>query len=110
MSARVSAFVAALVATAMLAAGAAAAPASPLAARLDRALHVPHVRMSASGAAAVDLATGESVYSRNGSLPLLPASNEKLPVTYAALTALGSDFRIETDVVGEGAQVGSAWS
>jgi D-alanyl-D-alanine carboxypeptidase/D-alanyl-D-alanine-endopeptidase (penicillin-binding protein 4) len=110
MSARVSALAAALAAAVALPAGAAAAPASPLATRLDRALHVPHVRMATSGAAAVDLATGERVYSWNGSLPLLPASNEKLPVTYAALTALGPDFRIETDVVGEGAQVGPVWS
>src|SRR4051812_14347124 len=102
--ARLRAFAAVLAAAAALPAGAAAAPGSPLAAQLDRALHVRHVRLSASAAAAVDLATGESLYSRNGSLPLLPASNEKLAVTYAALTALGPDFRIETDVLGEGEQ------
>ena len=36
-----------------------------------------------------------------------PASNEKLAVTYAALTALGPAFTIETDVLGEGQQAGS---
>jgi D-alanyl-D-alanine carboxypeptidase/D-alanyl-D-alanine-endopeptidase (penicillin-binding protein 4) len=86
-----------------------AAPGSPLAARLDRALHLKHVRLATSGAAAADLTTGESLYTHNGSLPLLPASNEKLTVTYAALTALGPDFRIETDVLGEGEQAGSVW-
>jgi len=68
---------------------------------LERALHVPHVSLAATGAVALDLSTGATVYSRNGTLPLIPASNEKLAVTYAALTALGPGFRIETDVLGE---------
>lgn len=67
--------------------------------RLDRALHVPHVSLAATGAVAIDLTTGQTLYARNPTLPLLPASNEKLTVTYAALTALGPDFRIETDVL-----------
>jgi D-alanyl-D-alanine carboxypeptidase/D-alanyl-D-alanine-endopeptidase (penicillin-binding protein 4) len=95
-----------------------AALASPLAAgaaprtlepRLDRALSVPHVSPAASAAFAIDLDTGEAVYSRNASLPLLPASNEKLAVTYAALTALGPSFRIETDVLGSGQLAGTTW-
>jgi D-alanyl-D-alanine carboxypeptidase/D-alanyl-D-alanine-endopeptidase (penicillin-binding protein 4) len=70
---------------------------------------VPHVSLAASAAFAIDLATGEAVYSRNASLSLLPASNEKLAVTYAALTALGPSFRIETSVLGEGEQVDTTW-
>jgi D-alanyl-D-alanine carboxypeptidase/D-alanyl-D-alanine-endopeptidase (penicillin-binding protein 4) len=70
-----------------------------LAPQLERALHVPHVSLAATGAVAVDLATGRTLYARNQALPLLPASNEKLAVTYAALTALGPEFRIETDVL-----------
>ncbi|MCU1678286.1 MAG: D-alanyl-D-alanine carboxypeptidase/D-alanyl-D-alanine-endopeptidase [Frankiales bacterium] len=77
--------------------------------RLDRALAVPHVSAAASAAFAVDLATGEAIYAHNESLPLLPASNEKLAVTYAALTALGPSFTIETDVLGAGRQVGTTW-
>src|SRR5207248_10247953 len=95
---------AALAALALPAAGGAA-----LGPQLDRALHVPHVSASASAAFAIDLSTGETVYSRNASLPLLPASNEKLAVTYAALTALGPSFAIETDALGEGEQSGSTW-
>ena len=49
------------------------------------------------------------MYAHNASLPLQPASNEKLAVTYAALTALGPAFTIETDVLGEGSQSGTAW-
>ena len=95
-------------ALASLAAAAGAAPGA-LAPRLDRALSVPHVSPAASAAFAIDLDTGEAVYSRNASLPLLPASNEKLAVTYAALTAFGPSFRIETDVLGSGQQVDTTW-
>jgi D-alanyl-D-alanine carboxypeptidase/D-alanyl-D-alanine-endopeptidase (penicillin-binding protein 4) len=76
---------------------------------LQQALRVPHVSVASTGAVVVDLTTGETVYSQNASLSLLPASNEKLAVTYAALTALGPGFRIETDVLGEGNQVGTTW-
>src|SRR5262249_19536104 len=96
-----------VVATAVMAAPAAAAP--PLQPRLERALTVPHVSLRASGAAVVDLETGEPLYTRNGSLPLLPASNEKLAVTYAALTALGPEFAIETTVLGVGSESGAIW-
>ena len=89
------------------------APASRSAASLrdslEHALRVPHVSLAATGAVALDLTTGETVYSRNASLPLIPASNEKLAVTYAALTALGPEFTIETDVLGEGQQIGTTW-
>jgi D-alanyl-D-alanine carboxypeptidase/D-alanyl-D-alanine-endopeptidase (penicillin-binding protein 4) len=77
----------------------AAALFAALAPQLDHALQVPHVSLKATGAVAIDLTTGETLYSRNDTLPLIPASNEKLTVTYAALTALGPAFRIETDVL-----------
>jgi D-alanyl-D-alanine carboxypeptidase/D-alanyl-D-alanine-endopeptidase (penicillin-binding protein 4) len=67
--------------------------------QLDSALRVPHVSLAATGAVAIDLTSGHMLYSRNATHPLIPASNEKLTVTYAALTALGPDFRIETDVL-----------
>ena len=86
-----------------------AASAASLQSALEQALRVPHVSLASTGAVVVDLTTGETVYSRNATLSLLPASNEKLAVTYAALTALGPAFRIETDVLGEGAQAGTTW-
>ncbi|MGZ8715494.1 MAG: D-alanyl-D-alanine carboxypeptidase/D-alanyl-D-alanine endopeptidase [Gaiellaceae bacterium] len=112
MPARARIVAAALAAIALsLASLAAAAGAAPrtLEPRLDRALRVPHVSPAASAAFALDLDTGEAVYSRNASLSLLPASNEKLAVTYAALTALGPSFQIETDVLGAGQQVDATW-
>jgi serine-type D-Ala-D-Ala carboxypeptidase/endopeptidase (penicillin-binding protein 4) len=86
-----------------------AAAAATLQSSLERALRVPHVSLAATGAVAIDLATGQTVYAKNGALPLIPASNEKLAVTYAALTALGPGFTIETTVLGAGQQVGTLW-
>jgi D-alanyl-D-alanine carboxypeptidase/D-alanyl-D-alanine-endopeptidase (penicillin-binding protein 4) len=77
--------------------------------RLAQALAVPHVSAARSAAFALDLSTGAAVFSRNSSLSLVPASNEKLAVTYAALDLLGADYRIETDVLGQGELVGTTW-
>jgi serine-type D-Ala-D-Ala carboxypeptidase/endopeptidase (penicillin-binding protein 4) len=98
-----------LLAALVAAAAAAAAPRTLLQQRLARALHVSHVSLAASGASVVDLETGEVVFAHNAGHSLLPASNEKLAVTYAALIGLGPGFRIETDVLGEGAQEGATW-
>jgi serine-type D-Ala-D-Ala carboxypeptidase/endopeptidase (penicillin-binding protein 4) len=81
----------------------------PLSERLARALAVPHVPAAHSGAVALDLSTGAVVFARNPGLSLVPASNEKLPVTYTALETLGPDYRIPTDVLGQGAQFGTTW-
>jgi D-alanyl-D-alanine carboxypeptidase/D-alanyl-D-alanine-endopeptidase (penicillin-binding protein 4) len=70
---------------------------------------VPYVSRATSAALAVDLATGDVVFARNTDRPLAPASNEKLAVTYAALEELGADYRIETDVLGDGALRGTTW-
>jgi D-alanyl-D-alanine carboxypeptidase/D-alanyl-D-alanine-endopeptidase (penicillin-binding protein 4) len=96
-------------ATAFVAPPAAAAGQTSLSRRLSRALAVPHVAKSRSAAFAVDLVTGKPVYARNLGLPLIPASNEKLAVTYACLLALGPSFRFQTDVLGEGELTGSLW-
>jgi serine-type D-Ala-D-Ala carboxypeptidase/endopeptidase (penicillin-binding protein 4) len=99
----------AVVAAVALACAVPAAAAASIQSSLERALSVPHVSLGATGAVAIDLSTGQTVYARNGALPLIPASNEKLAVTYAALTALGPGFTIETDVLGEGSQTGTTW-
>jgi serine-type D-Ala-D-Ala carboxypeptidase/endopeptidase (penicillin-binding protein 4) len=76
---------------------------------LSRALRSPHVSPLRTGAVVLDLKTGRTLFAQNSRLPLRPASNEKLATTYAALTALGPSFRIETDVLGEGQQTGATW-
>jgi len=78
--------------------------------RLAQALRVPHVAPARSAAVAFDLASGTVLFQQNGNRSLAPASNEKLPLTYAALVRLGAAFRIETDVLGEGQQDGTQWT
>src|SRR5207248_8769216 len=53
--------------------------------------------------------TRRVVFALHAQLHLHPASNEKLGMTYGALTALGTSFRIETDVLGDGTQNGTKW-
>jgi serine-type D-Ala-D-Ala carboxypeptidase/endopeptidase (penicillin-binding protein 4) len=88
---------------------AAGAQETPLQTRLAKALRVPHVAPARSAAVAMDLATGTVLFTQNPSLALAPASNEKLPLTYAALSNLGPTYRIETDVLGEGSQDGTTF-
>jgi len=77
--------------------------------QLARALHAKHVSPARTGAIVLDLETGQTLFAHNSLLALRPASNEKLATTYAALTALGPSFRIETDVLGKGRQSGATW-
>ncbi len=57
----------------------------------------------------MDLRTGQTVYSSNPGRSLLPASAEKLPVSFAALRVLGPRHRFRTEVVGAGARSGRVW-
>ena len=83
---------------------------TPLQLRLAKALRVPHVAPARSAAMAVDLESGQLLFAQNPALSLAPASNEKLPVTYAALATLGASYRIETDVLGEGELAGTTFT
>ena len=77
--------------------------------QLARALHARHVSPARTGAIVLDVETGQTLFAHNSLLALRPASNEKLATTYAALTALGPSFRIETDVLGKGRKSGPTW-
>jgi serine-type D-Ala-D-Ala carboxypeptidase/endopeptidase (penicillin-binding protein 4) len=77
--------------------------------QLSRALHARYVSPARTGAIVLDLQTGQTLFAHNPRLALRPASNEKLATTFAALTALGPSFRIETDVLGEGRTSGATW-
>jgi serine-type D-Ala-D-Ala carboxypeptidase/endopeptidase (penicillin-binding protein 4) len=81
----------------------------PLATRLADALAVPGNKATESSALAIDLASGSVIFARNADLPLAPASNEKLPVTYAALRELGTAYRFRTEVLGRGIQDNATW-
>jgi serine-type D-Ala-D-Ala carboxypeptidase/endopeptidase (penicillin-binding protein 4) len=109
LSRRLATLLVLLAAAAPVASAAPPAPAPGLQRQLARALRVPHVSPVRSAAVAVDLATGTTVYTQNGSRPLAPASNEKLPVTFAALSVLGPSYHFDTDVLAEGEQDGTVW-
>jgi serine-type D-Ala-D-Ala carboxypeptidase/endopeptidase (penicillin-binding protein 4) len=98
---------AAFVAVTVFALAGSALAAPPLAQRLAQALALSPAR---TGGVAFDLTTGATIFSRNEALPLAPASNEKLLVTYATLVELGSSYRIETDVLGRGDLQGTIWT
>ena len=75
-----------------------ASGAAPLAKALSRAA----ASGLKTGAAVIDLATGETVYALDADTPLAPASTEKLPLATAALQLLGSRYRTETTVLAAG--------
>jgi D-alanyl-D-alanine carboxypeptidase/D-alanyl-D-alanine-endopeptidase (penicillin-binding protein 4) len=81
----------------------------PLSTRLANALAVPGNSTAASSAVAVDLQTGQLLFSRHPDLPLAPASNEKLTVSFAALRELGPSYRFRTEVLGRGYQEDGVW-
>jgi serine-type D-Ala-D-Ala carboxypeptidase/endopeptidase (penicillin-binding protein 4) len=85
----------------------AAAPA--LDGALDHALRGSGVASSRTAAIAVDLRTSETLYARNSTRSLLPASAEKLAVSFTALRVLGPRFRFHTEVVGVGSRSGRVW-
>jgi D-alanyl-D-alanine carboxypeptidase/D-alanyl-D-alanine-endopeptidase (penicillin-binding protein 4) len=91
------------------AAGARTANPSPLTPKLARALAVGGLNGATRAAVAVDLQTGEILYKERRFAAMAPASNEKLPITFAALHVLGGTYRIPTDVLGDGGQVGKSW-
>ena len=87
-------------------AGAAPLPRHLLPARIASTLRAHGLAGPATAVAVSDTETGTVLYRRNALRPLLPASNEKLYVTIAALTELGPDFRYETRVVAAGTRAG----
>ncbi len=103
---------AAVAAAALVATPGTAAPADSaagLVTRLRQALASPSLPPGRSAAMAIDLATGSIVFAHNGARPVAPASNEKLPVAWAALTRLGPGYRFHTEVYGNGTLVGSTF-
>jgi len=96
---------------ALPAASASTAPAAPpgLDLALAGALRAPGIAADRTAAIAVDMRTGETVYAENSARSLLPASAEKLAVSFTALEVLGSQFRFRTEVVGAGSRSGRVW-
>ena len=87
--------------------GTAAAPS--LDAALGKALRAPGIATARTGAIVVDADTGATLYAHNSTASLLPASVEKLAVSYTALHVLGPGFRFRTELVGVGLRSGRVW-
>jgi D-alanyl-D-alanine carboxypeptidase/D-alanyl-D-alanine-endopeptidase (penicillin-binding protein 4) len=88
---------------------AADASSSDLSARLTKSLRSPYLSLGRTAAIAVDASTGVVLYAHNATQPIVPASNEKLPVAWTALTLLGPAYRFRTEVLGAGVRTGSTW-
>jgi serine-type D-Ala-D-Ala carboxypeptidase/endopeptidase (penicillin-binding protein 4) len=98
-----------IVCVALLLAPAGGASPVPLPTRLASALAVPGNSASSSGAVVVDLQTGRLLFARHPDLPLAPASNEKLTVSFTGLRELGTSYRFRTEVLARGSQDGGEW-
>ncbi len=93
----------------VLGAAATALGANGLEPRLTKALTGTSLSLGKTAALAIDMSNGETIYAHNSDVPLAPASNEKIPVSFAALTRLGTGYRFHTEVYGVGRRAGSAW-
>jgi serine-type D-Ala-D-Ala carboxypeptidase/endopeptidase (penicillin-binding protein 4) len=81
-----------------------------LSTRLTNTLRSPYLSLGQTAAIAVDATTGAVLYAHNATRPIVPASNEKLPVAWTALTLLGPSFRFRTEVLGDGDRTGATWN
>jgi D-alanyl-D-alanine carboxypeptidase/D-alanyl-D-alanine-endopeptidase (penicillin-binding protein 4) len=70
-------------------------------------LESPGIAQMHVGVLAVDAATGRTLVSHNADRKFVPASNQKILVTAAAMTMLGPDHRFRTEVWGTGSGDGS---
>lgn len=94
------------VATALLQATPTPALGTALRDRLAVSLRGPGLPPGRTGAIAVDLGTGRVLYAHNGRRAVPPASNEKIPVAWAALVRLGAGYRLVTEVYVDGERTG----
>ncbi|WP_411277712.1 D-alanyl-D-alanine carboxypeptidase/D-alanyl-D-alanine-endopeptidase [Gaiella sp.] len=106
---RIRVCLAALAVAFVLGAAATALGANGLEPRLTKALTGTSLSLGKTAALAIDMSNGETIYAHNSDVPLAPASNEKIPVSFAALTRLGTGYRFHTEVYGVGRRAGSAW-
>ncbi len=78
-------------------------------AALGRALRAQGIAPYRTAAIVVDASTGATLYEHNSAASLLPASVEKLAVSYTALHVLGPRYRFRTELVGTGSRSGRVW-
>ena len=69
---------------------------------LDRIFADPNFANAHWGAEIISLDRGQPIYERNSTRLYMPASNNKVLTTAAALVRLGPDFRYETRIMADG--------
>ena len=75
-----------------------AAPDPRLVRKINSVMADSRVQRAKSSAVVLNAVTGERLYSRNGIVPRIPASNTKILTAAAALETLGPGFTFHTDV------------
>ena len=83
-----------------------AEPHDDLTGMINQALKQRCVNDGQTAVRVVDVNSGQTVYDRNGGVPLTPASVMKLVTTATALYYLGVDYRFKTDILHTGRRDG----
>ena len=73
-------------------------PEENLARQIDRQIATPELETALVGIMVQSAKTGEILYQHNANTLMMPASNEKIPTSAAALVKLGPDFRYQTSI------------
>lgn len=73
-------------------------PEENLARQIDLQITTPELETALVGITVQSAKTGEILYQHNANTLMLPASNEKIPTSAAAIVKLGPDFRYQTSV------------
>lgn len=84
-----------------------AVSAAPLRSSIDQIIDDAAASSAIWGIHVADARTGESIYSRNANVPMLPASNQKILTSLGALEFLGPDYRYRTRLYFDGRVRGS---
>ena len=73
-----------------------------LAKQIDQQISIPELETALVGIMVQSAETGEIVYQRNANTLMMPASNEKIPTSVAALIKFGPDFLYNTKICTNG--------
>ena len=73
-------------------------PEEKLARQIDQQIATPELETALVGIMVQSVKTGEILYQHNANTLMMPASNEKIPTSAAALLRLGPDFRYQTSI------------
>lgn len=77
-------------------------PVEKLAQQIDMHIQQPDFESAFIGIAVQSMKTGEILFQHNANKLLMPASNEKIPTSAAALVKFGPDFRFKTTLYASG--------